>query len=241
MIIHRLDILDAISLKNLMVLSKNMPEERDSDAGDNDSEDETVGLKEWYVEGPHLKRVTEDYDGGVTASALEYPLMLTFERLFRFIEDPNRVSFGRYTRRDVLRLMEYALETSYHISRCLPDEDSSHRLSYYLQEVDDHHSFLYEAHHKGTICERVLRWVSDRQGWVMEWSSNQVSDAFDEFVEMLASSKQYLYLTPMTEDMEEDDDDNEDNEDSDDNDDNDDSEDNDDNEDDDDDEDKKEC
>ena len=69
----------------------------------------------------------------------------------------------------------------------------------------------------------------------MEWSSNQVSDAFDEFVEMLASSKQYLYLTPMTEDMEED------NDDDDDDDDNDDSDDNDDDEDSDDDEDKKEC
>ena len=90
--------LDMVTLKNLMLLSKN----RDNE-----------GFR-WFVEGPEIKSVdpdNESYDTGNTCHDLEYPCLLMFHQLFRYLEDSNRILFKKYSQREVLDLMEHALES----------------------------------------------------------------------------------------------------------------------------------
>ena len=190
----KMNMLDTIALKNLMVLSKHR-----------DNEGETQ-VKHWFVEGPYLKVMEDEYDGGLTPVSLEYPIFLTFQRLLMFLGDMDRHMFGRYIEKEILILMEHGLETCYQILQMVgkKEDESSQRLIVFLKEVDDRHSVLYELHHKDRFCHRVSLWFGSY---------------FDEFVMMLAESKRYLYFSPddlpittemISTDEEEDDEDTED-------------------------------
>jgi len=166
--------LDMISLKNLMLLSKNRDNEE----------------FRWFVEGAEIKSVdseNESYDTGNTCCDLEYPCLLMFHQLFRFLEDSNRLRFKNYTQRDILNLMEHALESLYQILNTSdePNEDKG-RLACLLKECDDKHSFYHEFFNSESICIRLGLWVSEK---------------LDQIVEIFSDSQKYLYLTPMTLDL----------------------------------------
>ena len=163
--------LDHVSLKNLLLLSKN----RDNEAF------------RWYVEGPEIKPIDPEcdtYDTGNTCVQLEYPCLLMFHQLFRFLDDINRTRFKRYSQRDILNLMEHTLESLFQIMNTI-DEPLIYkeRLSCLLKECDDRHSFHCELSHQGSICSKLGIWLAER---------------FDRMVDSLGASRQYLYLTPMT-------------------------------------------
>ena len=125
-----------------------------------------------------------EYDGGMTPAALEYPLSLTFHRLLCFMNDPNHIRFGKYTEKEILILMEHALETCYQIMNIYDtrNEESLQRLQVFFQEVDDKHSVMYEWHHRDRVCHRLSLWLGSK---------------FDEFVTMLEESGQYVYMRPI--------------------------------------------
>jgi hypothetical protein len=163
--------LDMISLKNLMLLSKNRDNEE----------------FRWFVEGAEIRSVDSDndsYDTGNTCCNLEYPCLLMFHQLFRFLDDSNRVRFKKYSQRELLNLMEHALESLYQILNASdePKEDKE-RLTCMLKEFDDKHSFYHEFFNSESICIRLGLWVSE---------------TLDQIVEIFSESRGYLYLTPMT-------------------------------------------
>jgi hypothetical protein len=166
--------LDMISLKNLMLLSRN----RDNE------------IFRWYVDGPEIKVVdpdNESYDTGNTCQNLEYPCLLMFHQLFRFLDESNRIRFKNYTQRDILNLMEHALESLFQLLNASdePKEDKE-RLACLLSECDDKHSFHHELYYSESVCSRIGIWLSER---------------FDMMIEGLSESHRYLYLTPMTMDL----------------------------------------
>ena len=163
--------LDLISLKNLMLLSKNR-----------DNKD-----FRWYVEGPEIKSVdpdNESYDTGHTCGHLEYPSLLMFHQLFRFIEDSNRIRFKQYGQRELLNLMEHALESLFQLMNASDDpKEDKERLATLLKECDDRHSFYHEFYNSESICSRMGLWLAE---------------CFDQLVEGFSESHRYLYLTRMT-------------------------------------------
>ena len=166
--------LDMISLKNLMLLSKNRDNEE----------------FRWFVEGAEIKSVDSDndsYDTGNTCQNLEYPCLLMFHQLFRFLDDSNRIRFKKYSQRETMRLMEHSLESLFQILNASdePNEDKE-RLACLLKECDDKHSFYHEFYNSESICTRVGVWLAE---------------TLDQVVESFSESHKYLYLTPMTLDL----------------------------------------
>jgi hypothetical protein len=166
--------LDMISLRNLMLLAKNHDNEK----------------FRWYVKGPEIKPIdpeTESYDTGTSCNELEYPCLLMFHQLFRFLEDSNRLRFREHTQRDILSLMEHSLESVFQILDTADEStEDKERLACLLNECDDRHSFHYEFYHRESVCSKIGIWVAER---------------FDMFVEGLRESRRYLYLTPLTMDL----------------------------------------
>ena len=180
----QMNVLDNIALRNLMVLSTHR---KTGDLDESESENE----KEihWVTEGPELKVLEDKYEGGLTASSLEYPIHLTFHRLILFLEDTNRLRFGKYKKKEILLLMEHALETCYQVSRTFEKTETDtglQRLLCILEEYDDKHSVLYECQGRESVCHKISMWFGEM---------------VDECIVGLGDCKRYLYLTPMTEDL----------------------------------------
>ena len=166
--------LDMISLKNLMLLSKNRDNEE----------------FRWFVERAEIKSVYSDndsYDTGNTCSDLEYPCLLMFHQLFRFLDDSNRIRFKKYSQREIMRLMEHSLESLFQVLNASdePNEDKE-RLACLLKECDDKHSFYHEFYNSESICTRLGVWLAE---------------TLDQVVESFSESHRYLDLTPMTLDL----------------------------------------
>jgi len=107
-----------------------------------------------------------------------------FHQLFRFLDDSNRIRFKRYTQKDILNLMEHALESLFQIMNTIDEPlNYKERLSCLLKECDDRHSFHCEFYHQESICSKIGIWLVER---------------FDSIVEGIGASREYLYLTPMT-------------------------------------------
>jgi hypothetical protein len=157
--------LDTIALTNIKCLSRH--------------KDETERLG-WVVDDVSLQRLDDpSIDSGLTPSSLEYPLFLTFQRLLDFLREDNRVLLGSHTNREVLYMMEEALQTCYHIVEEFPEDADTSRLSLILQEIDDHHSVIYEWYHRDRLCHKVSLWMVE---------------TFDQWVMSFAECRKYLYL-----------------------------------------------
>ena len=163
-----MNILDTVALKNLMVLSRH---------GEEGSQ------VQWVTEGPYLKVLEEKYEGGNTASALEHRVYMTFHRLILFLEDYNRLRFGMYTKRDILRLMDHALDACHQVTHALEEVDEGvERLVCLLGEFDDRHSVIFECQNRESICHKISLWLGEK---------------LDDFVLTLGGCRNYLYVTPQ--------------------------------------------
>ena len=175
----QMNMLDNVALRNLMVLSTHR---KNDDLDDLDESEKEI---HWVTDGPDLKVLEDKYEGGLTASSLEYPIYVTFHRLILFLEDYNRLRFGKYRKKEILLLMEHALETCYQVSRTFEKTETDtglQRLLCILEEFDDRHSVIYECQIKESVCHKISMWFGEM---------------VDECIVGLGECKKYLYLTPM--------------------------------------------
>jgi hypothetical protein len=221
--------LDRIAIMNLTILSKHRRDEsfrwyadgaelklklalcEDEDEDESDESDESYDTGD-LVGSPGEVEVEEsneskeskesketNEDRGNTFRSLEYPCLLMFTQSFRFLDDPNRLRFGQWTRREVLMYIESALESLCHLLHTVSgesDEDKldRDRLLCMIWDSEDRHSVHEEFYTRSTHCthcthythctiyERVILWVSE---------------TFDALVDTMSQSNWYLYTTPI--------------------------------------------
>ena len=133
-----------------------------------------------------LENDDETYDQMFSLKDLEYPVLFSFFR-GKWMFDRA----GRLKRREILDLMDYSLDTMYQMIRETEEsEEVWITFKKLATSLEDLHSEMDEAHLQKTICHRSV-----------ERFANCMRGHFDEFVDILANSQKYLYLTPVTIDL----------------------------------------
>lgn len=136
------------------------------------------------IDGHVLQEMETDddaYDQMFSLKELEYPVLFSFFR-GKWMFDRA----GRLKRRELLDLMDYSLDTMYQMIRETEEsEEVWITFKKLASSLEDLHSEMDEAHLQKTICHRSV-----------ERFANCMQRHFDEFVDILANSKKYLYLTP---------------------------------------------
>jgi hypothetical protein len=166
--------LDDIAMSNLKILSSGY--------------NRKLGVR-LIIDGNILHEVDEEddtYDRLFTLKHLEYPVFFSFSRA-RWMFDRA----GRLQRRELLDLLDYSLDTIY---KLIEDTDESEDIWISFKRVacslDDMYSEMDEIHLQKTFCHRAI-----------ERTAKHMERYFDEFVDMLADTRRYLYLTPDTIDL----------------------------------------
>ena len=128
-----------------------------------------------------MENEDETYDQMFSLKELEYPVLFSFFR-GKWMFDRA----GRLKRRELLDLMDYALDTMHQMIR---ETDETEEVWITFKKLacslEDLHSEMDEIHLQKTLCHRTV-----------ERFANYMEKQFGVFVEMLADSKKYLYLTP---------------------------------------------
>ena len=142
----------------------------------------------FLVEGHVLQEVGEDesYDNMFSLKDLEYPVIFSFFRASQMLERGSHSE-----RRKVLFYLDYTLDTLHHlINQSQDSEDIKISFKNLVNDLEEMYGRLEETHFSRIYCHRTFS------------SLLKTGEAlFDKFVNLLQSSKQYLYLTPVTIDL----------------------------------------
>ena len=143
----------------------------------------------FVVEGHVLQEAGDDesYDSLFSLKDLEYPVVFSFFRAQRMLERGNRSE-----RRKILFHLDYAMDTLHHlINQSQDSEDVKISFKNIVNDLEEICGQLEETHFSKTIyCHPTFSEML-KTGEAL----------FDKFVNLLQSSKQYLYLTPVTIDL----------------------------------------
>lgn len=165
--------LDDIALSNLRIL------------GSGYSQNKRLIVDGFVIQ--ELETEDEKYDQMFSLKELAYPVLFSFFRGKWMFDHTG----GYHRRRELLDLMDYALDTMYEfIADTEEPEEAWINFKKLACSLEDLHSEMDEAHLRKTICHRTVYRFSE-----------YVEQQFDRFVAMLADSKKYLYLTPETIDL----------------------------------------
>ena len=143
----------------------------------------------FLVEGHVLQEAGDDetYDNMFSLKDLEYPVIFSFFRASQMLERGNRSE-----RRKVLFYLDYTLDTLHHlINQSQDSEDIKISFKNIVNDLEEMYGKLEETHFSRTIyCHPTFSEIF-KTGEAL----------FENFVNLLQSSKQYLYLTPVTIDL----------------------------------------
>ena len=169
--------LDDIAIENLTVLSQ-LPNN-----GQIIVEDNLI---------QRLSSSSDDYESIFSLKELSYPVSFSFYRMFRMIEAERD-----YAQRVVyLDLLNGSLDTlHYRICHTEEADEVWMSLKMIVNDLEDRYSMLYEIYKRKSLCERV-------QGSIEDFFDAQL----DALVKIFKESRTYLYLTPMTRDLDSDED-----------------------------------
>ena len=143
----------------------------------------------FLVEGHVLQEAGDDetYDNMFSLKDLEYPVIFSFFRASQMLERGSHSE-----RREVLFYLDYTLDTLHHlINQSQDSEDIKISFKNLVNDLEEMYGKLEVTHFSRTVyCHRTFS------------SLLKTGEAlFDNFVNLLQSSKQYLYLTPVTIDL----------------------------------------
>jgi hypothetical protein len=146
------------------------------------------------VDGCRIHRIESpnyEYDPMLSLKELSYPVLFSFYRTFQIIE----TSDDRTQKEDYMRLMDLSLDNLYYLIN-QSEEDIEVRTSFKMivNDLEYSYSELDERYMRQSSCEKMF---------------SSFEEYFNKYLNTLVglfeNSRKYLYLTPMTTDLDEDD------------------------------------
>ena len=133
------------------------------------------------IVGCELKTMegNDNYDAIFSLQELEYPVLLTFERILFFIEYSYKCKYQNYTKQELMHLCDYVIDILlYYVDICNEDNKNEHLFNSLLDDIIEKYNLLNIK--RDTVYFRV---------------SEKLSALLDSFSETLLESGQYLYLS----------------------------------------------
>jgi hypothetical protein len=136
-----------------------------------------------------MERSNDDYEHMFSMKELSYPVSFSFYRVFQLIES----DIDHKIRMNYLDLLDRSLDNIHYLMNHTEEEATTWiSLKMIVNDLEDRYSILYGIYTRKSLCDKV-------QGSLEDFFLTQ----FKAFVKVLSDSRKYLYLTPMTYDLEE--------------------------------------
>ena len=134
------------------------------------------------IDGPYIKNIEkqDDYNTLFTLRELEYPVLLTFERILFFVEHTYSSKYNNHTKQELMFMLDKSLDNLIYLYDNIEEQYKENTIFSDILDVLDDKYHLLDNQRDSTYVRL----------------SEQMSLLFDSLVEAFAESKKYLYISP---------------------------------------------
>ena len=134
------------------------------------------------IDGPYIKNIEkqDDYNTLFTLRELEYPVLLTFERILFFVEHTYSSKYNNHTKQELMFMLDKSLDNLIYLYDNIEEQYKENTIFSDILDVLDDKYHLLDNQRDSTYVRL----------------SEKMSLLFDSLVETFAESKKYLYISP---------------------------------------------